>query len=500
LTGSSQYLVEMKGIVKKFPGVVALDHVDFTVKPGEVHVLLGENGAGKSTLVKVLSGAYVADEGEIYIEGQRVSITSPEVALRRGLRFIYQEPSLVFDLDVARNIFLGLETFKGGFVDLRRIYRKAQELLQRMQVELDPRTTVRNLSITEQKLVEIARALATEAKVIVLDEPTDVLEHYARERLFAIIKRLKAEGVGFVYISHRYAEVYEIGDRVTILRDGKNVGTFTVQELSFEAMIEKMVGKSLKGQQRELPPPREAEALRLERVCLEGRLRNISFAVRRGEVVSITGLMGSGKTELAEVIFGVRPKTSGTIYIDGEAKDIQSPTQAIQCGIAFLPEDRRTKGLILDQTVRNNYGLPNLCRLSSRWGWIDFAAMDSEVDWYVRRLGIKLPHKFVLAGQLSGGNQQKLVLAKWLGTRPKVFLLDEPTRGIDVLGRREIYNIVSELARQGVAVVVFTSDYNEALEISHRILIMRRGELCQEFSRGEVTEDAVLKAAIGEVR
>jgi len=492
-------LVEMRGIVKKFPGVVALDHVNFELKKGEVHVLLGENGAGKSTLIKVLSGAYVADEGEIFIEGQPVHIVSPEVALSRGLRFIYQEPSLVFDLDVARNIFLGIEPAQGGLLKPFLLYQMAEELLRKMQIDLDPRKMVRHLSVTEQKMVEIARALATQARAIVLDEPTDVLESYARERLFTIIRNLKQEGVGFVYISHRYAEVYEIGDRVTILRDGKNVGTFNIKEISFETMIEKMVGKTLEKKHVSLPQPQEKEALRLEGVSRGKVLKNITIAVKKGEIVSITGLMGSGKTELAETIFGVYPKTGGSIYIEGERKEIQNPAQAIRWGIVFLPEDRKTEGLILDQTVRDNYGLPNASRLS-RLGFVRFQSMNQEIERFIKGLQIKTPHRYTLAGQLSGGNQQKLVLAKWLGMNPKVFLLDEPTRGIDVLGRREIYRLITELASKGTAVLLFTSDYSEALEISHRILVMRRGEICQEFLRGEATEDLILKAAIGEVK
>lgn len=492
----NQCLVEMKGIVKRFPGVVALDRVNFDIRKGEVHVLLGENGAGKSTLIKVLSGAYIADAGEIYIEGQKVAITSPEVALQRGLRFIYQEPTLVPDLDVAKNIFLGMEPSKWGFVDVSLLYQGSLELLKEIDVDLDPSRVVRNLSVAEQKIVEIVRALVTSAKVIVLDEPTDVLESKAREKLFALIRRLKAQGVSFVYISHRYAEVYEIGDRVTILRDGKKVGTFNIQEISFDDMFEKMVGRRLKREHIKLPPPEEEEVLRLEGVGWKDKLKNITFSLRKGEVVSITGLTGSGKTELAELIFGLHPKTAGTIYINGSPCTVNDPAQAIGHGIAFLPEDRKVRGLILDQTVRNNYGLPNVPRLS-HLGWLDFSKMGQETDYFIKQLGIKTPGKFALAGALSGGNQQKLVVAKWLGTQPRILLLDEPTRGIDVLGRREIYRIIANLAEQGASVLVFTSDFSEALEVGHRILVMRRGEICGEFLREETTEGVLLKTAVG---
>jgi ribose transport system ATP-binding protein len=330
----------------------------------------------------------------------------------------------------------------------------------------------------------------------VLDEPTDVLESRARENLFTIIRNLKEQGVGFVFISHRYAEVYELGDQVTILRDGKNVGTFDIKEISFETMIEKMIGRKMERQYLQLPIPREEEALKLEAIHKEGVLKNIHFSVKKGEIISITGLMGSGKTELARVIAGVDPKTRGIIYVEGEKKDIRSPSDAIRYGISFLTENRKSEGLILDHTVRNNYGLTNVDRLS-RLGWIHFRKMNSETDSFIQQLNIKTPSRFTLAGQLSGGNQQKLVLAKWLGTNAKVIIFDEPTRGVDILGRRDVYHIILELAQKGTAIIVFTSDYTEALEISHRILIMRRGEICKEFKRGETTEEVILKTAIG---
>ena len=499
-TGSNQYIVEMKEIVKRFPGVVALDQVDFRLRPGEVHVLLGENGAGKSTLIKVLSGAYLADEGEIYIEGEKVDIHSPHAAIERGLRFIYQELNLVKDVDIARNMFLGMEPMLPfGMVDERKLYRQAGEVLQQFHIDLDLRQLVGKLSVTQQKIVEIARALTTQAKVIVMDEPTDVLEDMSRRDLFQVIRRLKAEhGISFIYISHRYREVYEVGDRVTILRDGKNEGTYEINELGFEAMIEHMIGGQIKKQYPELSAPAQDDALRVENLSRKGVLHQINLTIKKGEVVGVTGLMGAGKTELGRAIAGVDRPDSGDIYVQGQKVDCSNPEQAIQHGVAYLPEDRKVLGLIQDHSIRNNYALPSLNRLSNL-GLVQHRQVDTEVREYVKQLGIKAPSIFSAARQLSGGNQQKVVVAKWLGAHAKVLIFDEPTRGIDINGKREIYRLMEELLEQGVGILMLTSDYTEALEMSHRIIVMRRGSICKEFRRGEPTETDILREAIGQV-
>jgi ribose transport system ATP-binding protein len=496
---SRRYIVEMRAIVKRFPGVIALDHVDFRLMPGEVHVLLGENGAGKSTLIKVLSGAYQADEGEIYVEGQKVDIQSPRAAIEHGLRFIYQELNLVKDIDVARNMFLGMEPMLPfGMVDERKLYAQAGDVLQQFHIDLDVRQLVDKLSVTQQKIVEIARALTTQAKVIVMDEPTDVLEDRSRRDLFQVIRRLKAQhGISFVYISHRYREVYEVGDRVTILRDGKNEGTYQINELDFEAMIEHMIGGQIKKQYPDLAAPSPDHALRVENLSRGRVLRNISLTIQKGEVVGVTGLMGAGKTELGRAIAGVDRADSGEIYVHGERVDCSNPERAIEHGIAYLPEDRKVLGLIQDHSLRNNYALPSLNRLSS-FGLVQQRQVDTEAREYVKRLGIKTPGILTFARQLSGGNQQKVVVAKWLGAHAKVLIFDEPTRGIDINGKREIYRLMEELLQRGVGILMLTSDYTEALEMSHRIIVMRRGEICQEFRRGEPTESDILRAAIGQ--
>jgi ribose transport system ATP-binding protein len=492
-------LIIMKGIVKRFPGVIALNQVDFELLPGEVHVLLGENGAGKSTLIKVLSGAFPADSGEIFIFGEKVTIESPEVPLKKGLRFIYQELNLVPQIDIARNIFLGVEPLgirKLGIINTSTLYKTASQLLERFNIQLDPHRIVSTLSVTQQKMVEIARALVTDARVIVLDEPTDVLESTSRNDLFKVINHLKKEGVGFIYISHRYAEVYELGDRVTILRDGKNVGTFSIRDLTLETMIEKMIGGKIGKQYPSLPTPQEKIILRLENFQKGTAVLGIDFMLRKGEILGITGLMGAGKTELARAIAGVDPPTSGNLYIEDKKVTVRTPEEAIRHGISFLTENRKTEGVILDQSLRNNYGLPNINRLSP-FGLVKIKKMNDEIDFYMKELTIKAPHRFTLAGQLSGGNQQKLVLAKWLGTHAKVILFDEPTRGIDIIGRREVYRIMQELLAEGTSIIMFTSDYVEAMEMSHRVMVMRRGKIVKEFPRNTASEDDILKAAIG---
>ena len=374
-------VVEMKGIVKRFPGVLALDRVDFQLLPGEVHILLGENGAGKSTLIKVLSGAYTAEEGDIYIAGEKVQIDSPQKALDLGLRFIYQELSLVSTLDIARNMFLGVEPMRRlGRVDISKLYGKAKELLERFHINLAPTDIVGRLSVTQQKMVEIARALTTDAKVIVLDEPTDVLEDRSRQDLFDLIHHLKTEqNVGFIYISHRYAEVYELGDRVTILRDGKNAGTFQIHDLTLDTMIEKMIGGQIKKQYPQLAAPSDEDALRVDNLSRGEVLKNVSLVVKKGEIVGITGLMGAGKTELGRAIAAVDGFDNGEIYVEGRRMTASSPNQAIDQGIAYLTEDRKRLGLIRDQSIRNNYALPSLPRLTT-YGLVRHAQIDRETQ------------------------------------------------------------------------------------------------------------------------
>jgi ribose transport system ATP-binding protein len=496
---STSFVVEMRDIVKAFPGVLALNRVNFQLRPGEVHVLLGENGAGKSTLIKVMSGAYKTDDGQILINGVPVLINTPQDALDHGLRFIYQELSLAKNLDIARNMFLGMEPMSGpGIVDQKALYARATEYLKRFHIDLDPTETVSRLSVTEQKMVEIARALTTQARVIVLDEPTDVLEDRSRKDLFQVIRQLKADGVAFVYISHRYAEVAEIGDRVTILRDGTNVGTYDIKDLAFDKMIELMIGGEIKKQYPDLRAPSDENALRVENLVRGRVLNGISLAVKRGEIVGVTGLMGAGKTELGRAIAGVDRLDGGDIYVHEKHVDPHSPQDGIRVGIAYLPEDRKSLGLIQDHSIRANYAYPSLYRLS-KFGIVAQSRLDKEIVDIMSRLAIKAPNPQTFAMQLSGGNQQKVVVAKWLGAQCQVLIFDEPTRGIDINGRREIYGIMEELLERGVGILMLTSDYAEALEMSHRIVVMRRGAIVRTFMRGEASEADILREAIGEM-
>ncbi|MGA2545520.1 MAG: sugar ABC transporter ATP-binding protein [Rectinemataceae bacterium] len=491
-------LVQMRAIVKRFPGVLALDRVDFDLLPGEVHMLLGENGAGKSTLIKVLSGAYTRDSGDIFVHGGRVDIRSPMDPPKLGLRFIYQELNLVPQLDVARNMFLGDEPRTLGFVRQRELYDTAARCLENFHINLDPRAIVGRLSVTQQKLVEIARALHKDAQVLVMDEPTDVLEDQSRQDLFGVINDLKkSHGVGFVYISHRYSEVHQLGDRVTILRDGRNVGTFNTSDITLDQIIEKMVGRKIEAQYPRLSGTVGVEeALRVEGIRQKKKLKGISLTVRKGEIVSVTGLMGAGKTELGRAICGIDPCDAGEVYVEGRMIRFSSPETAIQAGLAYLTEDRKVLGLIQAHSISSNYGLPSSRRLS-RFGFIDHKAIHREADEFMQKLNIKAPNRETRAGQLSGGNQQKVVVAKWLGVRSKVLVFDEPTRGIDIRGRAEVYALMKELLDQGIGILMLTSDYNEALEMGHRVIVMYRGEIVREFSRGEATEEDILRTAIG---
>lgn len=497
---STYNLIEMTDIRKEFPGILALDDVDFSLRAGEVHALLGENGAGKSTLIKVLSGAQPCEGGKIFISGEEIELSDPRIALSKGLRFIYQEINLVPDIDIARNIFLGAEPTsdsKIGLVDKLKLYQHAAELLKKFHIDLNPRTVVSDLSVTQQKMVEIARALISDAKVIILDEPTDVLEDRSRNDLFDVIRKLKQEqNVGFVYISHRYQEVYEIGDRVTILRDGCNVGTWSIDDLSLDQLIEKLVGGETIHQFPALPAPREENALKVDKLFSGPRCRGISFDMRKGEILGVTGLMGAGKTELGRALAGIDLIKCGEIHIHGDPVGNQSPRPRINDGIVYLTEDRKQEGLITDQSIGDNYALASIDRFTS-YTLVSYKEIDAEVDVQIKAFNIKTGDRSTLAGHLSGGNQQKLMLAKWLSTQAKLFIIDEPTRGIDIKGRFEVYRFMVELLNQGVSILMLTSDYAEALAMSHRIMILYRGAIADVVDPEITSEEQVLKIAVG---
>ncbi|MEE9514710.1 MAG: sugar ABC transporter ATP-binding protein [Candidatus Brocadiales bacterium] len=487
----------LKGINKHYPGVRALIDVDFEVALGEVHALVGVNGAGKSTLIKILSGATRMDKGEITLGGKRLHITSPHKAIDLGISVIYQEFNLVPELSVAENVFLGREPRSAmGFVEYRRMYKEVDALLETLGTAIKARTKVSTLGVAQQQLVEIARSLAVEARIIAMDEPTAALSLQEAERLFSIVRRLKEEGRGIIFISHRMEEIFKISDRVTVLRDGRLVATRRTDEIDRNELVEMILGKSLKKYHsvRETVP--EGEVLRVEGLTRRGVLDDIHFSVREGEILGIAGLVGAGKTELARAIVGLDRVDGGSVILRGEPRRFRSPIEAIRAGIVLVPEDRKNLGLILGLSVRDNISLPNLLSFS-RGGFINKRKELKAVGEMITSLTVKTPSEKQLVKNLSGGNQQKVVLAKWLLKGERVFILDEPTRGIDVGAKVEIYQLINNLVKQGVAVIVISSEFEEILELSDRIMVMHAGRVEGELSRAEASLDKMLFLAMG---
>lgn len=490
-------VLEARNVTKRFPGVVALDGVSLSVYPGEVLAVIGENGAGKSTLMKILSGALQPDEGAIYLDGQLVRLSDPRQALACGIGIIYQELSVIDALSVGENVFLGRLPERPGWpgtVDWAWLRRDARRVLERLGVELDPDVPVGELSVAQKQLVEIARALSQDVRVLILDEPTSALSLQETERLFALLRGLKEQGVAIIYISHRLEEVFALADRVTVLRDGQVVGTLPIDEATRDDLIRLMVGRDLSAYYRDvrsIPGPVRLEVRGLTRA---GVLEDVSFTVRAGEIVGLAGLVGAGRTELARCLFGVDPIDRGEIWIDGQRAIIRCPQDAVRYGIGLVPEDRKLQGLVLILTVRDNIALPVLRRLA-RLGFPSRRKERALAESFVERLRIRTPSIEQRVLNLSGGNQQKVVLARWLATHPKVLILDEPTRGIDVGAKAEVHALIAELAESGMAILLISSELPEVLSMSHRVLVMSRGRIVAEFSREEATEERVLAAA-----
>ena len=489
-------LLEMAGIDKSFPGVRALRHVDLDLHAGEVLALLGENGAGKSTLIKVLGGAYLSDAGSIRIDGRRVHIDNPIDAQQAGVAIIYQEFNLVPYLSARENIFLGREDARAGFVRRADEHARARELFGRVGVAIDPEALCADLTVAQQQVVEIVKALGVSARIIVMDEPSAALTGREVQRLFGVIRDLKSQGIGVIYISHRLEEVFEIADRVTVLRDGELVGTRGVEDLTREKMIEMMVGRTIEDEfPRRRSEPGEARLV-VRGLARGAKVRNVSFSVRRGEVLAVTGLVGAGRTETMRLIFGADPPDAGEILLDGRRLKIRSPRDAIACGICLLTEDRKAQGLVLGLSVRENFGLPNMGQFS-RFGFVRPRRERDALGRFVSALRIKIPHQDQLARNLSGGNQQKVVLAKWLQANCDVVIFDEPTRGIDVGAKYEIYVLINELAAAGKAVVMVSSELPEVLGMSDRILVMHDGRITGEIADvASATQEQVLALAV----
>jgi D-xylose transport system ATP-binding protein len=498
-------LLQMRNITKTFPGVRALDGVTFDLREGEIHALVGENGAGKSTLMKVLSGVYTASEhgGEIVIDDEVKKFNGIKDSEASGVAIIFQELSLVPEMTVGENIFLGREPRRFSIIQWNALYKKAADLLKQLHLPIDPRTPVKQLGIGQQQLVEIAKALSQEAKILVLDEPTAALTNAEVETLMAILEKLRDRNVGMVYISHKLNEVFRISDRITVLRDGRTIDTLPTKETSEAQVIAKMVGREVN---QVFPPDTrqpqevvfEVRNMTVEDAYTSKKLvQNVSFTVKRGEVLGIAGLMGAGRSELLMAIFGAyQGRVTGEIFVDGKRLRIANPADAIKQGIGFVTEDRKRYGLVLEQTIVKNMTLAGLPHLSGRF----VTNLDKETSLggkAMRELRVKANSLFTIVGTLSGGNQQKVVLAKWLLNNPKVLFLDEPTRGIDIGAKQEIYAQIDKLAQSGLAIVMVSSELPEVLGLSDRVLVLREGRVTGEFTRQEATPEKVMARATG---
>lgn len=495
---SSSPILEAAGIVKQFPGVKALRGVNLCVHRGEVLALLGENGAGKSTLMKILAGVQRPDAGEIRLDGEAVTIDSVPAAMARGIALIHQELNLATNLSIGANIFLGREPRRHGLIDEKKIEAESRRFLDLVGLKTDPRETVGHLTIGRQQMVEIAKALSIDARILIMDEPTSSLSQKEAESLFTVIRDLRSRGVSIVYISHRLGEVRELADRVTVLRDGENAGDLGRDEISHDRMVSLMVGRDLKQFYPHQPHEPGGVVLELRDFRTPAHPGHaIHFSLRAGEIVGLAGLVGAGRTELIETIFGATPSVGGECLVGGQKVAIRSPRDAIRAGLALAPEDRKRQGLVLDMAVRENLSLASLSR-DRRAGIFLNSAREREISAEaIAKMRIKTPGDRQVVRYLSGGNQQKVVLGKWLAMTPRVLLLDEPTRGIDVGAKQEIYALMEELARCGVAILFVSSEMEEILGMSDRALVMHEGRITGELSRGQLGEEAVMRLATG---
>jgi D-xylose transport system ATP-binding protein len=497
-------LLEMRNIAKSFPGVRALDGVSLDLYPGEIHALVGENGAGKSTLIKILAGVYTEYEGEISVAGDTHRFGSVRESEEAGIAVVFQELSLVPDLTVGENIFLGREPARFGVVQWNELYAKASRLLRELGLDLDPRTRAQELGTGAQQLVEIAKALSHNARILVLDEPTAALTNAEAEGLFTILSKLCQQGIGIIYVSHRLQEIFRLSRRITVLRDGRTVGTGLTSEMNEPQVITKMVGRQVSQvfpASGRLPGEAvlEARHITAEDPVIRGKLalNDVSFTAHRGEVVGIAGLMGSGRTELLMSLFGSFPgRVAGETFLDGRRVEIRRPADAIAHGIGFVTEDRKRSGLVLGQTILANITLASLARVSGRFVTNESREIAASRPLF-EDLRIKATSLFTVAGTLSGGNQQKVVLAKWLMNQARVLFLDEPTRGIDVGAKQEIYVMIDQLAQSGLAVVMVSSELPEVLGLCDRIIVLCQGRITGEFTRKSATPDAVMACATG---
>lgn len=487
----------MTGISKSFPGVKALNDVSFELEKGEVHALVGENGAGKSTLMKILSGMYKADEGEIELKGEVMKNTGLKTMLDAGISVIYQELNLINYLSIAENIFLGREPrLKSGLIDWKSMYAHVEELLATFKIDLNPRAKVYTISPAFQQVVEIVKALSLKSEILVMDEPTAPLTGNEVDRLFEIIASLKSQGVSIIYISHRLEELQHVADRVTVLRDGQCITTKPLKELSTDEIIKQMVGRQLTEQYPKIDIKLGEEILRVEGISKTGLCDNVSFSVKSGEIVGFTGLVGAGRTEIMEIIYGHRKKDSGRVFFRGKEVDIRSPRDAVNIGIGLIPEERKKQGLVLGLSVFDNAAITVLKRFS-RFGFLQRKIINEKVRKMVQDIAIKTPTTKQLTQNLSGGNQQKVVLSKWFIRDCDVYIFDEPTRGIDVGAKVEIYKLMQSLAAEGAGIIMVSSELMEIMNMSDRIEVVFDGRIVKEFAKGESDEKEVMEYSLG---
>ncbi len=488
----------MVGISKSFPGVKALQNVNFAVERGEIHALVGENGAGKSTLMKTLTGAYRPDAGHITWHGKPVTIAGPSDSQDLGISMIHQELSLIPYLTVGQNIFLGREPQSAipGFIDWNTLYARTQELLDRLNLAVSPKAEVQDLSIAQQQMVEVAKALSLKADLIAMDEPTSSLTDVETEVLFGMMRSLKARGVALIFISHRLEEVFEITDKVTVLRDGRHIDTRPTSELTRDKIVELMVGRELGNIYPYSETERRGAVLEVTDLRDGRELKGVSFQLHGGEILSVAGLVGAGRTALAETIFGIRPAAGGEIKLAGEPVRIRAPKQAIQHGLGLVPEDRKLQALFLNMAVRENIIVSGMGQVTNA-GFVNNNKANGLAQEFVEKLDVRTPSLRQHVRNLSGGNQQKVIIARWLTLEPRILILDEPTRGVDVGAKAEIHLLMRQLAEQGVGVLMISSELPEVLGVSDRILVMHEGRLMGEFSRDEATQDKIMLAATG---
>lgn len=493
----NEFVLELKGITKKFPGVKALDNVHFKLRPGEIHALMGENGAGKSTFIKMITGVYTPDAGDIIVNGSKVSFRGPKDAASMGIAAIYQHVTCYPDLSVTENIFMGHEKLQRWTrkINWKQMYEEAQQLLDQLGADFHAKTNMGALSVAQQQIVEIAKALSSNAKIIIMDEPTAALTMRESEQLYRIAEQLRDNGASIIFISHRFEDMYRLASKVTVFRDGSYIGTWGVHDISNEDLIVAMVGREVTQLFPKVETQLGSEVLRVEGLSKVGHFADISFSLHKGEIIGLTGLVGAGRSELCQAIFGIHSYNSGKIFVDGAEVKITKPDQAMELGIGYLPEDRQKQGLILDWGIGENITLPTLPKYA-RFGWIDRVRARKVSKVLSEKVNVKAVSIYDLVSSLSGGNQQKVVVAKLLTADLKLIILDEPTKGVDVGAKAAIYEIIGELAAQGYGIILVSSEMPEILGLSDHIAVMRGGRLTAFLERSEATQEKILEAAM----